>query len=151
MERKAGENTEKYSIFDYENPLKSRISGGRNDQAALKFRVSPVMSLCGARNFRLAVRFAKFRPRQLLIARFICHRQRSQTSPLRYVSVYYERRWCLSFKRKILYQKYMTLSMLGAERRGGVLVRFWAINGQKLPFYILKTIAWCDKIQFAVL
>ncbi|MBP1574752.1 MAG: hypothetical protein J6C34_03960 [Oscillospiraceae bacterium] len=39
MERKAGENTEKYSIFDFENPLKSRISGGRNDQAAVKFRV----------------------------------------------------------------------------------------------------------------
>ena len=39
MERKAGENTEKYSIFDFENPLKSRISGGRNDQATLKFRV----------------------------------------------------------------------------------------------------------------
>ena len=39
MERKAGENTEKYSIFDFENPLKSRISGGRNDQVAVKFRV----------------------------------------------------------------------------------------------------------------
>ena len=39
LERKAGENTEKYSIFDFENPLKSRISGGRNDQAAVKFRV----------------------------------------------------------------------------------------------------------------
>ena len=44
LERKAGENTEKYSIFDFENPLKSRISGGRNDQAALKFRVRPVMT-----------------------------------------------------------------------------------------------------------
>ena len=39
LERKAGENTEKYSIFDFENPLKSRISGGRNDQTAVKFRV----------------------------------------------------------------------------------------------------------------
>ena len=44
LERKAGENTEKYSIFCFENPLISRISGGRNDQAALKFRVSPVMT-----------------------------------------------------------------------------------------------------------
>ena len=44
LERKAGENTEKYSIFDFENPLKSRISGGRNDQTAVKFRVSPVMT-----------------------------------------------------------------------------------------------------------
>ena len=39
MERKAGENTEKYSIFDFENPFISRISGGRNDQVAVKFRV----------------------------------------------------------------------------------------------------------------
>ena len=39
MERKAGENTEKYSIFDFENTLISRISGGRNDQVAVKFRV----------------------------------------------------------------------------------------------------------------
>ena len=44
MERKAGENTEKYSIFDFENTLISRISGGRNDQVAVKFRVSPVMT-----------------------------------------------------------------------------------------------------------
>ena len=44
LERKAGENTEKYSIFDFENPLISRISGGRNDQAALKFRVRLVMT-----------------------------------------------------------------------------------------------------------
>ena len=39
LERKAGENTEKYSIFNYENPYKWGISGGRNDQAAVKFRV----------------------------------------------------------------------------------------------------------------
>ncbi len=39
LERKAGENTEKYSIFDFENPYISRFSGGRNDQAAVKFRV----------------------------------------------------------------------------------------------------------------
>ena len=39
LERKAGENTEKYSIFNFENPLISRISGGRNDQVAVKFRV----------------------------------------------------------------------------------------------------------------
>ena len=52
------------------------------------FRVSPVMSCCGARNFLLAVRFAKFRPLPLLFARFICHRQRSQTSPLQYLCIY---------------------------------------------------------------
>ena len=39
LERKAGENTEKYSIYDFENPYKWGISGGRNDQAAVKFRV----------------------------------------------------------------------------------------------------------------
>ena len=44
LERKAGENTEKYSIYDFENPYKWGISGGRNDQAAVKFRVSPVMT-----------------------------------------------------------------------------------------------------------
>ena len=44
LERKAGENSKKYSIFYFENPLISRISGGRNDQAAIKFRVSPVMT-----------------------------------------------------------------------------------------------------------
>lgn len=44
LERKAGENTEKYSIFYIENPLISRISGGRNDQAAVKFRVMSVMT-----------------------------------------------------------------------------------------------------------
>ena len=44
LERKAGENTEKYSIFDFENPFISRISGGRNDQAAVKFRVRAVMT-----------------------------------------------------------------------------------------------------------
>ena len=44
LERKAGENTEKYSIFNFENPLKSRISGGRNNQAAVKFRVKLVMT-----------------------------------------------------------------------------------------------------------
>ena len=39
LERKAGENTKKYSIFDFENPLESKISGGRNVQVAVKFRV----------------------------------------------------------------------------------------------------------------
>ena len=39
MERKAGENTEKYSIFNFENPYKWGISGGRNDQVTVKFRV----------------------------------------------------------------------------------------------------------------
>ena len=51
-------------------------------------RGGPVMSCCGARNSRLAVRFAEFRPLPLLIARCICRRQRSQTSPLRYRSVF---------------------------------------------------------------
>ena len=44
LERKAGENTEKYSIFNFENPYIWGISGGRNDQVAVKFRVSPVMT-----------------------------------------------------------------------------------------------------------
>lgn len=44
LERKAGENTEKYSIYDFENPYKWGISGGRNDQAAVKFRVMSVMT-----------------------------------------------------------------------------------------------------------
>lgn len=44
LERKAGENTEKYSIFDFENPYKWGISGGRNGQLAIKFRVRPVMT-----------------------------------------------------------------------------------------------------------
>jgi len=52
------------------------------------FRVSPVMSCRGARNFSLAVRFAKFRPLPLLFAPFIRHRRRSQTSPLRYLCVF---------------------------------------------------------------
>ncbi|MDY4111104.1 MAG: hypothetical protein SOY48_09535, partial [Eubacterium sp.] len=44
LERKAGENTEKYSIFNFENPYIWGISGGRNDQAAVKFRVHAVMT-----------------------------------------------------------------------------------------------------------
>lgn len=44
LERKAGENTEKYSIFNFENPYKWGISGGRNDQVAVKFRVMSVMT-----------------------------------------------------------------------------------------------------------
>ncbi len=44
LERKAGENTEKYSIFNFENPYIWGISGGRNDQVSVKFRVSPVMT-----------------------------------------------------------------------------------------------------------
>ena len=47
------------------------------------FRVMSVMSCCGARNFLLACRFAKFRPLPLLFAPFIRHWRRSQTSPLR--------------------------------------------------------------------
>ena len=46
----------------------------------------PVMSCFGARNFLLA-KLAKFRPLPLLMPRFITHRVRSATSPLRYLSV----------------------------------------------------------------
>ena len=60
-----------------------------NDYSIFHRTGRPVMSCCGVRNFSLAVRLAKFRPLPLLIARFICHRQRSQTSPLRYLSVFY--------------------------------------------------------------
>ena len=45
LERKAGENSKKYSIFYFENPLISRISGGRNDQAALNFREQSVVPI----------------------------------------------------------------------------------------------------------
>ena len=44
LERKAGENSKKYSIFYFENPLISRISGGRNGRSFQKFRNSPVMT-----------------------------------------------------------------------------------------------------------
>ena len=44
LERKAGENTEKYSIFNFENPYIWGISGGRNDQVSVKFRVMSVMT-----------------------------------------------------------------------------------------------------------
>ena len=43
--------------------------------------VMTASALCGARNLSLAVHFAKFRPRQHLFARSLCHRQRSQTVP----------------------------------------------------------------------
>ena len=49
---------------------------------------SPVMSCCGIpkkSSHPLALDF--IRPRPLLFARFFCHRQRSQTSPLRYHTV----------------------------------------------------------------
>ena len=59
-----------------------------NDYSIFYRTGRPVMSCCGARNFSLAVRFAKFRPLPLLFAPFIRHRRRSQTSPLRYLSVY---------------------------------------------------------------
>ena len=44
LERKAGEKTKKYSIFDFENPYISRFSGGRNGRSFQKFRVIPVMT-----------------------------------------------------------------------------------------------------------
>ena len=47
-------------------------------------------SCCGARLcLRVQLPLANRRPLPLLIARFICHWQRSQTSPLRYLSVLY--------------------------------------------------------------
>ena len=49
---------------------------------------SPVMSCCGIpkkSSHPLALDFV--RPRPLLFARFFCHRQRSQTSPLRYHTI----------------------------------------------------------------
>ena len=47
LERKAGENTEKYSIYDFENPYKWGISGGRNLQSetvnrSLTYELPPV-------------------------------------------------------------------------------------------------------------
>ena len=59
-----------------------------NDYSIFHRTGCPVMSCCGARNFLLAIRFAKFRPLPLLFAPFIRHRRRSQTSPLRYLSVF---------------------------------------------------------------
>ncbi|WP_369297417.1 hypothetical protein [uncultured Neglectibacter sp.] len=44
MERKAGENTKKYSIFDFGSPCGARVSGGRNGQLTQAFRVRPVMT-----------------------------------------------------------------------------------------------------------
>ena len=44
LERKAGENTEKYSIFNFENPYKWGFPGGRNNQVAVKFRVRAVIT-----------------------------------------------------------------------------------------------------------
>ena len=57
LERKAGENTEKYSIFNFENPYKWGFSCGRNDQVAVKFRVRPVMTT----SIRLRIKFCSRR------------------------------------------------------------------------------------------
>ena len=53
---------------------KTRAFSGCGVIGSATFRVSPVMSCCGARNFLLAIRFAKFRPLPLLFAPFIRHR-----------------------------------------------------------------------------
>ncbi len=66
-----------------------------NDYSIFHRTGRPVMSCCGARNFLLAVRFAKFRPLPLLFAPFIRHRRRSQTSPLRYLSVSMMQQRCI--------------------------------------------------------
>jgi len=60
-----------------------------NDYSIFHRTGRPIMSCCGARNFLLAVRFAKFRPLPLLFAPIIRHRRRSQTSPLRYLCIFY--------------------------------------------------------------
>ena len=67
---------------------KTRAFASCRVMSSATFRVSPVMSCQRARNFSLACRFAKFRPLPLLFAPFIRHRRRSQTSPLRYRSVF---------------------------------------------------------------
>ena len=81
-----------------------------NDYSIFHRTGRPVMSCCGSRNFSLAVRFAKFRPLPLLFAPFIRHRRRSQTSPLRYLSVdafelyHIRRRNATPFSKKIVKQ-----------------------------------------------
>ncbi len=67
-----------------------------NDDSIFHRTGRPVMSCCGARNFLLAIRFAKFRPLPLLFAPFIRYRRRSQTSPLRYLCIYVKLCWILT-------------------------------------------------------
>jgi len=55
----------------------------------------PVMSCCGARKKLRTYCAPFFRPQPLLFARFLCHRQRSQTSPLRYRCIYFQA--CVSY------------------------------------------------------
>ena len=73
LERKAGENTEKYSIYDFENPYKWGISGGRNDQAAVKFRVRAVITtsiplhrICSANTDKKCKKWEPFRAAAVL-------------------------------------------------------------------------------------
>ena len=56
--------------------------------ARLPFESGPLCPVAVSEIFLLAVRFSKFRPLPLLFAPFIRHRRRSQTSPLRYLSVF---------------------------------------------------------------
>ena len=61
LERKAGENTKKYSIFDFASPCSTRVSGGRNGQLTEKFRVKLVMttSICSRAEGQPPLRRAK--------------------------------------------------------------------------------------------
>ena len=69
-------------------PLRIYVKAQKSSTFNIKFsRLRPVMSCCGARNF-CSLSLTKFRPLPLLMPRLICHRQRSATSPLRYLSVY---------------------------------------------------------------
>ena len=77
----------RYDHFDISPSMLSSVWSKTN--YSIFYRTGrPVMSCCGTRNFLLAIRFAKFRPLPLLFAPFIRHRRRSQTSPLRYLSVF---------------------------------------------------------------
>ena len=79
------------SRYDHFDTTPYMLNSRRSVTDYLIFSVngtSPVMSCCGIpkkSSHPLALDF--IRPRPLLFARFFCHRQRSQTSPLRYHTV----------------------------------------------------------------
>ena len=68
-----------------------------------------VMPCCGTRIFSHVP--CKIRPRPLLFVRFICHRQRSQTSPLRYACIFIFLGVALHNTR-VLYHTFLFLSIL---------------------------------------
>ena len=88
------ERTAGYSVFELSaKPRNIGVLAFSFGQRRGGFRVSPVMSRCGARkNSRLAARF--FLPLLRLVAHSICRRQRSRSAPLRYVCVYSVVRRC---------------------------------------------------------